>query len=114
MECQRSQERPQTAPDPFKIPPKPCQMPPKPSQNRPNIDPKGLLEPILGQCFKKARLLTPKKRPNGLQERPREAPDRPRPSQNEVQEPPKSDFSAIFCDLFRDCKFDGILKVFFQ
>ena len=101
----------------FQDPPKTL---PKPSPNRPKIDPGGLLEailgllePILDQCFKKTRFLTPKKQPKGLQERPREAPDRPRPSQNEAQEPPKSDFSAIFGDLFRDCKFVATFNVFF-
>ena len=73
---------------------------PKSFQDHPKIDPKGLLAPMLDPCLKKARFWTSKIRTKVAQERPEEAQDRPKPSPNEAQDPPKTDFCAIFGDFF--------------
>ena len=83
-----------------KIGPNPPQNLPKPSQNGSKIDPEGLLEPILDQCFEEVGFWTPKKQPKSAQECPRDAPDPPRPLPNGSQNPPKSDFWAFFWCLF--------------
>ena len=73
-----------------------AQIFPKSSQDPPKLDPKGLLEPILEPCLKKAVFWTSKIRTKVTQERPKEPPDRPNPLPNEAQVPPKSDFWVNF------------------
>ena len=73
----------QRAPNPTKFLQKPFPNRPQTLPKRPKIHPKGLLEPILDQCFIKARFPTPKKWPKSGQ-------DLPKPSQKRPQVPPKS------------------------
>ena len=94
-------------------PPNPPKILPNSSQNRPKIAPEALLEPILGQCLKKAWFRTPKKRPRSGQERPEEAQDRPKTLPNGAQDPPKTDFCEIFGNFFSSSKFAAIFYRFF-
>ena len=79
---------------------KPSQNPVKSLPNRAKIVPEGVLEPTLGQCLKKFRFWTAKKRPNDGKKRPEEAQDRPKPRPNSAQDRPKSIFKAILKPFF--------------
>ena len=76
------------------------QILPKSFQDPPKLDPKGLLEPILEPCLKKAGFWTSKIQAKVAQERPKEAPDRFNPLPNEAQDPPNQIFGWIFGLLF--------------
>ena len=91
-----------------KILPRPSQIPTDPSPNPSKIDSNGFLEPILDQCFTKARFRRPKKFSRSGQKRPKEAPDGPRPLQNRAQDPPKTNFYAIFYHLFSHFEFESL------
>ena len=72
--------------------PNPPQILPKSFQDPPKIDPKGVLESILDPCLKKTSFRTSKKWAKVAQERPKDAPERPKPFPNWAQDPPKSTF----------------------
>ena len=90
----------QKAQNPSKFLPKPFPNRPKTLPKRPKIHPKGLLEPILDQCFNKIRFWTSKKPPKCAQKWPQGGPERPKPFPNWAQDLPKSDFCAFFCVFF--------------
>ena len=62
---------------------------PKSFQDPREIEPKGLLAPMLDPCLKKARFWTSEIRAKVAQERPEDTQDRPKPFPNEAQDPPK-------------------------
>ena len=100
-------------PNPPKCLPKPSPNPSKTLPKSIKIDPKGFLEPILDQCFKKIRFWRAKKRPRSAQECPRDAPDRPKPLPNGAQDPSKSNFFLIFGLAFSNSNFTSIFFRFF-
>ena len=91
---------------------KPSPNPPKTFPKRAKIHPEALLEPILGQCLKEARLWTFKKRPRGGQKHPKEAQDGPKPLPNRTQDPPQIDFCWIFGCFLSSSKFAKIFLLF--
>ena len=94
----------QKASNPPKFLPTPPQKSPKTFQKQPKSHPKGLLELILDQCFKRIWFWTPKKWPKCVQKWPKDAPERPKPLPNGAQDPSKSTFQAILCSFFSHLK----------
>ena len=96
---------PNLSQNPAKIQPKS----PRPFQNRPEIDPKGLLNPILDLCLQKALLRTPKKRSKDIQKCAKDDPDAPRPHPNGAQDSPKSTIQAILGPFFPTSNLHGFV-----
>ena len=87
---------------------------PKSFQDPLKLDPKGLLEPILEPCLKKAVFWTSRVRAKVAQERPKVAPDRPNPLPNQAQDPPKSDFWVNFWLVFCNSIISLVCSWFFR
>ena len=102
------------APNPSKFLPKPLPNRPKTFPKRPKIHPKGLLGPILDQCFYKIWFWKSKKASKCAQKWPQGCPERPKPFPNWAQHLPKSDFWALLCVFLFDRKFTSILYQFFR
>ena len=90
----------QKAPNPSKFLPKPFPNRPKTFPKRFKIHPKGLLGPILDQCFYKIWFWKSKKASKCAQKWPQGCPERRKPFPNWAQHLPKSDFWALFCVFF--------------
>ena len=96
---------PNLSQNPAKIQPKS----PKPFQNRPEIDPKGLLNPILDLCLQKALLRIPQKRSKDIQKCAKDDPDAPRPHPNGAKDSPKSIIRAILEPFFPTSNLHGFV-----